>query len=143
MKVTLFYSMHSKPCHTLIKIIREYGIQVAYVCVDSQEIRHRIKRGDLFKVTKVPTLAVLYGEELELHEGAKAMEWIHTLIKSTQQNEEYEDEIQSLPTPVNTPAFGTPPSVQSNVKEIEMSNVRSLAKEMELERKRALGIKDE
>lgn len=146
MKVTLFYSMHSKPCHSLIKIIREHGIDVAYVCVDSQEVRQRIKKGSLFKVTKVPTIAVLYDDEIELHEGPKAMEWIHMLIKSSQQQQyDYEDDIQSLPPSgnINMPAMGMMPSTQPNVKEMEMSNVKNLAKEMELERKRALGIKDE
>lgn len=145
-QVVLFYSLKSKKCLPVLNIIKQYGISVKLFCVDSSEVRKKIKNGSLFSVRGVPTLLVSFNNEAEVYEGEKVIQWLDQLIQSQyqpQQEDYYEDNsLQFASTAPQegayAPAGFSSVSLSKNSKEKQMDSVKDIAKQMEMERKRTI-----
>lgn len=145
-QVVLFYSLKSKKCLPVLNIIKQYGISVKLFCVDSVEVRKKIKNGSLFSVRGVPTLLVSFNNEAEVYEGEKVIQWLDQLIQSQyqpQQEDYYEDNsLQFASTAPQegayAPAGFSSVSLSKNSKEKQMDSVKDIAKQMEMERKRTI-----
>jgi len=65
-----------------MSLIQRNQINVTLFCVDSKQSRDKIKNGHLFKIRGVPTIVVVYGQEAEIYEGEKVLQWFDELLQT-------------------------------------------------------------
>lgn len=155
MDVLLFYSLKSKKSTDVLAFVQQHGIAVTPICVDSREIRNRLKTSSSIKIKGVPTILVVQNSEGEVYEGPQVMQWFDQLIrqKINSQPNFMDDEFDELTDYTQVPSSmgnftNAPTSMPSvttgaNAKEKQMMNVKDIARQMEAERKASLGYDEE
>jgi hypothetical protein len=163
-EVLFFYSKYSPKCKSITPFIK--NISYTPICVDSRDVRKRIRNGKFFTIRAVPTLAVVYkNNDCEIYEGEKVIEWIRAFINS-QQTPQYSSQEQILNEPIEPPPIegdlGNAKSTsesgeefemlgdepleeprQLDAKEERMVNTMDIARKMEEDRKRSLGYDED
>lgn len=155
MEILLFYSLHSKRSKDVLAFVQQHGIVVQPICVDSREIRNRLKNNSTLKIKGVPTILVVQNSEGEIYEGPQVMQWFDQLIRQKMNTHQpvFEDEFDELVDYTQVPQTmggfsNAPTSIPSvttgaNAKEKKMIDVKETARQMEAERKLSLGYDEE
>ena len=168
MEIIFFYSLNSQKCQNIMSLIQRNQINVTLFCVDSKQSRDQIKNGHLFKIRGVPTIVVVYGQEAEIYEGEKVLQWFDELLQTRAKSnydqdtpqsqtasqyddydylvaDRYSDAPSQGPSQHNEqPQYETSvPKPNRNSKERQMDSIKNIAKQMEEERKRSLGYDED
>ena len=78
-----------------MSLIQRNQINVTLFCVDSKQSRDQIKNGHLFKIRGVPAIVVVYGQEAEIYEGEKVLQWFDELLQTRAKSNYDQDTPQS------------------------------------------------
>lgn len=81
--VLLFISSTSQACVPAVKFIRENGLPVMLMRLDTVEDRQRAANGPFFKIINVPTLVISYTDNnVQIYSGSeKILEWLTSITK--------------------------------------------------------------
>ena len=165
-QIIFFFSKFSENCKKPIEFIENYKLPVEYICVDSTSIKKKLKPLNFIK--NVPSLIVIYDNgKSNLYEGSKVLLWLSNYVKmlsSANSPIPYEEHQQlNSPPPTGNNYIGgdyssqyknsqysTPnnndeqyelleePQIPKTKKDEKSSELRNIAKQMEMERKRTI-----
>lgn len=85
MEHVLLYSKYSPESNRLVDMINKSGVKIpelAYVCIDNDNIRKRVKKDKKLQINLVPCILIYsLSGRVEKYEGASAFEWVDQIIK--------------------------------------------------------------
>lgn len=111
----LLYSKYSRSCKDVFDMIRrethngqlfDITKHVHFVCIDNKHVRERIHRSATIRMSAVPCVFVLRGNNVEKYEGLSAQTWIMQLIDLHTTGPEPPHETDDGKTPINLRVSG-------------------------------------
>lgn len=82
--VTVFYSAYSGNCKALLQFIKnlKLSLTIKYINVDNSTIRQIVAK----KISVVPAIVVISGDEISLYTGTNAFEWFNVYMSVDDDN---------------------------------------------------------
>ena len=99
--VILFVSSNSRVCAEPVQFVRQSGLPVVIVRLDTDTDRQNAIQGKYFQIHSVPTLLVIHGDgNIQLFQGReKIMEWLQQTFSQMRRNEKKQNKPDSVEEP--------------------------------------------
>ena len=140
--IVLFFSESSHRCRSAVRMVREKAIPISLVSIDSRHMREHISRLKHLSIKGVPTLVVIREDmNAEVYEGEpKVISWLKNAFfqrsDAKRQNRVLDASHQKMETK-SSKAEDVRPSTS---KKSKLDQIKELARDMEVQRMKALGI---